>query len=64
MLKMSEIAKLDDTAILNKVSELRKELFEIKLQRHTSSVEKTHMLTTLKRDIARLLIVLNSKESK
>lgn len=64
MLKMSEISKLDNTAILNKIGEMRKELFDLRLQKHTSSVEKTHLLTSLKRDIARLLTVLNNKESK
>ena len=64
MLKMSEISKLDSAAINQKVSELRRELFEIRLQKNTTNVEKPHLLTELKRDIARLLTVLNSKESK
>mgnify|MGYP003683970047 FL=1 len=64
MLKISEIAKLDSEAITLKVSELRKELFNLKLQKNTTNLEKSHLLTTLKRDIARLLTVLNSKESK
>ena len=64
MLKISEIAKLDSEAITLKVSELRKELFGLKLQKNTTNLEKSHLLTTLKRDNARLLTVLNSKESK
>jgi large subunit ribosomal protein L29 len=63
MLKISEINKLDTDAIKNRVSELRRELFELKLQKNTTSVEKTHLLTDLKRDIARLLTVLNNKEA-
>ena len=63
MLKMSEIKKLDNSAIEQKVSELRKELFELNLQKNTTSVEKPHLLTSLKRDIARLLTVLNTKEA-
>jgi large subunit ribosomal protein L29 len=63
MLKMSEVKKLDDSAITQKIGELRKELFELRLQKNTTSVEKPHLLTTLKRDIARLLTVLNSKEA-
>lgn len=63
MLKMSEVNKLDNSAIKQKISELRKELFELRLQKNTTSVEKPHLLTTLKRDIARLLTVLNSKEA-
>lgn len=64
MLKMSEINKLDSAAINTKVSELRKEIFELKLQKNTTNLEKPHALKNLKKDIARLLTVLNSKESK
>lgn len=63
MLKISEINKLDTNAIKNRVSELRRELFELKLQKNTTSIEKSHLLTDLKRDIARLLTVLNNKEA-
>ena len=64
MLKMSEINKLDGSAISEKVAELRKELFELRLQKNTTNLEKSHLLTGLKRDIARLLTVKNSKASK
>lgn len=64
MLKLSEINKLDSDAIVAKVSELRKELFDLRLQKDTTNLEKPHLFTTIKRDIARLLTVLNSKESK
>lgn len=64
MLKMSEISKLDGEAIAQKVTELRRELFNLRLQKNTTSVEKSHLLTELKRDIARLLTAKNSKESK
>lgn len=63
MLKMSELKKLDASAIQQKVSEVRKELFDLKLQRNTTSVEKSHLLTTLRKDVARLQTVLNSKEA-
>ena len=63
MLKMSELRKLDASAIQQKVSEVRKELFDLRLQRNTTSVEKSHLLTTLRKDVARLQTVLNSKEA-
>jgi large subunit ribosomal protein L29 len=63
MLKMNEITKLDATAINQKVSNLRKELFDLRLQKNTTSVEKSHLLVNLKRDIARLLTALNTKEA-
>jgi len=64
MLKMNELNKLDGDAIILQVIELRRDLFNMRLQKNTTSVEKSHMLTNMKRDIARLLTVLNSKESK
>ena len=63
MLKMSEVKKLDSAAINAKVSELRKELFDMRLQKATTNLEKSHLLKARKRDIARLLTALNSKES-
>lgn len=64
MLKMSEVNKMEASAIKGQVSELRKKLFEVKLQKVTTSVEKSHELKDIKKDIARLLTALNSKESK
>jgi large subunit ribosomal protein L29 len=63
MLKMKEITKLDASAINQKVSELRKELFDLRLQKNTTNVEKSHLLVDLKRDIARLMTALNTKEA-
>lgn len=63
MLKMNEITKLDTAAINQKVSELRKELFDLRLQKNTTNVEKSHLLVDLKRDIARLMTALNTKEA-
>jgi large subunit ribosomal protein L29 len=64
MLKISELNKLESDVITQKVGELRRELFEMKLQKNTTNLEKSHLLTDHKRDIARLLTVLKSKESK
>jgi large subunit ribosomal protein L29 len=63
MLKINELEKLDATALNQKVSELRKELFDLKLQKSTTSVEKSHLLVSVKRDIARLLTVVNKKQA-
>lgn len=61
MLKMTDIKKLDAEALKSKVGELRRELFDVKFQKHTTGIEKPHLLKTLKKDIARCLTVLNSK---
>lgn len=64
MLKMSEIKTLDKSAIETKVSELRKEIFGLKFEKQTSGLEKTHMVSEKKKDIARLLTALNMNKSE
>ena len=64
MLNMSEISKMDKEGVQAKVAELRKELFDLNLQKNTSSLEKPHLLKNIKKDIARLLTSLNSKEER
>lgn len=62
MLKVSEIQAMGAADIKKQVSALRKELFELNLQKNTTSVEKPHLFKAKKKDIARLLMVLNTKE--
>ena len=61
MLKMNEIGKWDDVLIDNKVNELRKQLFDFRMQKGTSGIEKPHVIKVAKKNIARLLTVKNSK---
>jgi len=44
-------------ALDGKVSDIRRELFNIRMQKTTSGVEKPHRLREAKKDIARLLTV-------
>ena len=64
MYKYSEINKLDTATIKSKVAQLKKELFELNLQKNTTNVEKTHLLRGKRRDVARLLTAINAKVSK
>ena len=61
MLNMQEIKGLDTVVINAKVGELKKEIFNLKFGKSTTGVEKSHKLIELKKDVARLLTVLNSK---
>ena len=60
MLKMSEIKDWEGKTIDSKVTELRREIFEMRMQKTTSGVEKPHKFKDIKRDIARLLTAKNS----
>ncbi len=63
MLKMEEIKKFDDKMIDSKVFELKRELFEIKMQKAAAGIEKPHRIKEIKKDIARLLTVKNAKDA-
>ncbi|MBT6324443.1 MAG: 50S ribosomal protein L29 [Bdellovibrionales bacterium] len=64
MLEFKEIEGWETDAIQAKVTELRAELFTTKMQGGVSSVEKPHLIKEYKKDIARLLTVLNAKGDK
>lgn len=64
MLQMNEIKNWDAKAIDAKVTELRVELFNLKMQAATTGLEKTHRLSDTKKNIARLLTAKNAKGDK
>lgn len=44
------------------LKELREEFFQLNLKKTTSQLEKTHRLSEIKKDIARLLTIKRSEE--
>lgn len=62
MLKSSEISKLSEKELTEKVATLKTELFNQKFNKFTTGVEKPHQVKELKKDIARLLTALNAKK--
>lgn len=64
-IKFEEMKAWDAKAIDAKVSELRSQLFNIKMQKAaTGAVEKPHTIGVIKKDIARLLTAKNAKGAK
>lgn len=59
--KMSELQDLDKQDLVNKYNSLKKELHELNFQRKMGRVEKPHNFKRLKKDIARILFLLNKK---
>ncbi len=57
-----EIRDLSPAEITTKIKEKRDELLQLRLRRQTGQVEKTHLLRVLRKDIARLLTILNEKK--
>jgi large subunit ribosomal protein L29 len=56
-----DIKKLDDKALERKVAELRLDVFQMKMQKTTSGIEKPHLIKEAKKNIARLLTVKTSR---
>jgi large subunit ribosomal protein L29 len=59
-----EIRELSPAEISTKLREIREQLIQLRLRKHTGQVEKTHELRSLRKDVARLETVLNQKKSQ
>lgn len=58
----SEIRKLSDEEIKTKISESKKELLNLRFKNATGSLDKSHKLKELKKDVARMLTILKERE--
>ncbi len=63
-MKIQELRNLSKEELLQKEKDLRVELFKLNLQRYAGRVEKPHMFSLLKKDIARINTILNKKKEK
>ncbi len=54
-MKPAEIRELSDEALAEKLKECRAELFNLRFQMATSQLDNTARVTTVKKDIARVL---------
>lgn len=54
-LTRQDLEKLDVPRINAKIAELRKELFDLRIKKATSGMEKPHLLKVLRQNIARLM---------
>lgn len=57
-----EIRDLSPDEITTKLREVRAELLQLRLKKHTGQVEKPHLLRFLRKDIARLETILTEKK--
>ncbi len=62
MLKTSEISKLSEKELNEKVASLKGELFTNRFTKFTTGSDKPHIVKELKKDIARLLTFKNAKK--
>jgi large subunit ribosomal protein L29 len=61
-MKPQEIRDLTQDEIVRKIKELKDNLFKLKVKLSTKQLEKTHQIRFIKKDIARLMTILNEKK--
>lgn len=63
-MKIQELRNLSKEELLQKEKSLKEELYKLNQQRYSGRVEKPHMFSLIKRDIARIQTILNAKKEK
>lgn len=63
-MKIKELRALTREELVQKEKALREELFKLNEGRYSGRVEKPHMFSLLKKDIARVKTLLNEKKEK
>ena len=62
--KIKDLVDLPRAELLEKEKALKEELFKLNLQRYAGRVEKPHMFSLIKRQIARVQTILNLKKER
>ncbi|MCX7661454.1 MAG: 50S ribosomal protein L29 [Candidatus Omnitrophica bacterium] len=63
-MKAKEFRNLTDQELIQKEKELRQQLFKLNLERFSGKVEKPHLFKQTRKDIARILHILNEREKQ
>ena len=61
-MKIKELRNLTIEELAAKEKSLKEELFKLNMQRYTDRVEKPHMFSDIRKDIARIKTILNEKK--
>ncbi|MFH1269590.1 MAG: 50S ribosomal protein L29 [Candidatus Omnitrophota bacterium] len=61
-MKAKELRNFSKEELLQKEKSLKEELFKLNMQRYGGRVDKPHMFSLLKRDIARIETILREKK--
>ena len=60
---LKEFKSLNNTQIIEKVEELRKELFDLRFKQATRQLNETHQFSIIKKQIAQLLTLSKSQSN-
>ena len=61
-MKAKELRNLSKEELLQKEKAIKEELFKLNMQRYGGRVDKPHMFSLLKRDVARIETILREKK--
>ena len=61
-MKVAEVRELDVNELEQRIAQTRRELFNLPFQHATGQLENTGQLKEVRKNIARLLTVLNQKQ--
>ena len=61
-MKTKELRNLTREELLQKEKSIKEELFKLNMQRYGGRVDKPHMFSLLKRDVARIETILQEKK--
>ena len=62
MMKAKEIRELTAEELQNKLAELKKDLFNLRLQLATNQLDNVNKITEVKRDIARVKTIIREQQ--
>jgi large subunit ribosomal protein L29 len=62
--KVAEVRELDVEELQRRLADTRRELFNLRFQHATGQLENTGQLTQVRKNIARILTVLNQKQQE
>ncbi len=63
-MKANEIRKMSTSELENKVIELKKDLFNLRLQHATNQLDNPIRIAEVKKDIARVKTILREQQSR
>ena len=61
-MKTSEIRKMSKEDINKKITEIKTELFDLRMKQATGNLDKPHRINALRKDVARLKTILTEKD--
>jgi len=62
-MRIKDLRNLTNEELMQKQKSLKEELFKLNMQRYGGRVEKPHMITLSRKDIARIETILSERKS-